>query len=43
MNLCRGPETALNIALRGGVYSAIIMVRYKGPLTAPTIALRGGL
>jgi hypothetical protein len=38
-----GHLTALNIALRGGLYLAIIMDRYGGPQTALTIALRGCL
>jgi hypothetical protein len=34
-----GPQTALAIALHGGLYLAIMMDRYKGPNTALTIAL----
>jgi hypothetical protein len=34
-----GPQTALTIALHGGLYLAIIMDRYRGPHTALTVAL----
>jgi hypothetical protein len=33
-----GPQTALTIALHGGLYLTIIMDRYRGPHTALTIA-----
>jgi hypothetical protein len=38
-----GPQTGLTIALRGGLYLAIIMGRYGGPHTDLTIILHGGL
>jgi hypothetical protein len=38
-----GPQTALTIALPGGLYLPIILDRYRGPKTALTIALHGGL
>jgi hypothetical protein len=34
-----GPQTALTIALNGGLYLAIIIESYGGPETALTIAL----
>jgi hypothetical protein len=37
------PQTSLTIAVPGGLYIDIIMVRYIGHKTALTIALRGGL
>jgi hypothetical protein len=43
MYIYRGTRTALTVALRIGIYLAIIMDRYKGPLTALTIALHRGL
>jgi hypothetical protein len=38
-----GPQIALTIAFRGGLYLEIIMNRYGGPQTALTIALHAGL
>jgi hypothetical protein len=38
-----GRQTALTIALLGGLYLAIIMNRYGRPQTAVTIFLLGGL
>jgi hypothetical protein len=38
-----GPQTALTLALPGGLYLAIIMDRYGGPQTGLNIALPGGL
>jgi hypothetical protein len=37
-----GPQTALTIALHGGLYLAIIMDSYGGRQSALTIALHGG-
>jgi hypothetical protein len=37
------PLTALNIALHGGLYLAIIIERYGGPNTPLTIELHEGL
>jgi hypothetical protein len=39
MDRHEGPQTALTIALHGGLYLAIIMDSYEGPHTALTIAL----
>jgi hypothetical protein len=35
-----GPRTALTIAMRGGLYLAIIMDRHGGPQTGLIITLR---
>jgi hypothetical protein len=43
MDMEKGPQTALTIALDRGVYLAIIMDLEKGPQTALTIALHSGL
>jgi drug/metabolite transporter superfamily protein YnfA len=43
MALYERPNTALTIALHGGLYLAIIANRYERPHTARTIALHGGL
>jgi hypothetical protein len=43
MHLNEGPQTALTIALFGGLYIDIIMELYEGPQTTLTIALFGGL
>jgi hypothetical protein len=39
MDRYEGSQTALTIALHGGLNLAIIMDRYEGPQTALTIAL----
>jgi hypothetical protein len=43
MDLFGGPQTALTIALPGGLFLAIIMDLFGGPQTALTIALLRGL
>jgi hypothetical protein len=43
MDRYREPQTALNIALHGGFYTAIIKVHYRGPQIDLIIALHGGL
>jgi hypothetical protein len=43
MDRYEGPQTALTIALRGGLYLDIIMDGYVGTQTALTIAFPGEL
>jgi hypothetical protein len=43
MDSYKGSHTSHSIALHGGLYMAIIMVRQGGPHTAITIASHGGL
>jgi hypothetical protein len=43
MDHYEGPQTALTIALHGGLYLDIIIVRYEGTQTALTTALHRGL
>jgi hypothetical protein len=43
MDCYEGPHTALNIALHGGLYLVIIMIRHDGSHTDLTIDLHGGL
>jgi hypothetical protein len=38
-----GPQTAITIAVVGGLYFPIIMELFGGPQTTLTIALLGGL
>jgi hypothetical protein len=43
MDRHEGPQTALTIALHGGLYLAILMDRHEEHHTAPIIALHRGL
>jgi hypothetical protein len=43
MDRIKEPQTPLTIALHGGLYLAIIMVRYEGHQNTIIIALHGGL
>jgi hypothetical protein len=43
MDLYRGPQSALTIAMNAGIYILIIMDRYGGPKYTLSIALHAGV